>query len=81
MKQPVDHRSKIAKLTGRVGSFKRWDPTNVDGLIEAQRAVTVAKIEQAIDEIMSSAPAELSDDDIVYLTAFIQNLYERSRDQ
>lgn len=72
----VDHRSKIAQLNGKVGSFKRWKPQDVEGLVTAQRAVIVAKIEQAVCEVTADGPT-LTQEDRDELKELIQNVMPR----
>jgi hypothetical protein len=69
----VDHRARIAALNGKLGMIKRWKPEDLDGLRAAQRAVTVAKIEQAIDKATAGG-VSLTDEDVVQLTAVLRGL-------
>lgn len=69
----VDHRSKIAGLNGKLGMIKRWNPQDVEGMRAAQRAVVVAKIEQAIDKATANG-VDLTPEDVDHLTSVLQGL-------
>lgn len=69
----VDHRAKIAGLNGKLGMIKRWKPEDLEGLRAAQRAVVVAKIEQAIDKATANG-VSLTSDDVDQLMVVLQGL-------
>lgn len=69
----VDHRSRIAALNGKLGMIKRWKPEDLDSLRAAQRAVTVAKIEQAIDRATAGGVG-LTNADVDQITSVLHGL-------